>query len=730
MKGIGNIAFSLWHVLDQRDQLLIVTLHRVGGPQGLSVTTVEKSLRYLANRYRFVLPSELQDRKVGGKMAMLTIDDGHMDAYSIIYPIVKSLNISMVVCITTDFFFGKRWLWFDKLRWVLDQPDTALRIKTFSFPEDITVNKVGISQHFKSLFPGPRDELLEKLAQHCGLNIPLVAETGFCSISDTEVNDMLKSGVMEIASHTVTHPILTHLSDEDLEFELQHSKEELENFSGQTIHAFCYPNGQLGDYDERTQLAVKRAGYKMAFTSIEGLNYKKHLDWGQLKRVHIHREDYIFRRSTSGVIEIPKKICGYMKVRNRISVHGQGDQACSVRRFPYPYRAMLAICSDLDGTPDGQNYFSMMKYLNTFENTEFGPGVGLEIGNTIYFDVAPPQFCYWNTSETGRAMVRRLIRSGHIDCLHSFGTRAITRADAARALGELERHNCHIKVWVDHAKVPTNFGSDVTAGSGDLIGEPAYHADLATDYGIQYIWRGRVSSIIGQDIRRDFHGIVCGRHPLASCKTVSKEFVKGFSFFPRFTMNRNNNLLREIQMRSGHCVWEFMRFNSHWGGVDSGATADGFPEVLTERTLDYLIKREGCSVLYTHLGRAIDPQYPFSSSVKEAFTMLSEYAYDGKILVTTTRRLLDYRAALSKIKVSTSRFNEITRIDISKGGADMVLDGLTIYVSDSSRVEFFVDGCKVDDFMKNPPDKTGRPSISLPWRKLEFPLLEQVSHGR
>lgn len=402
----------------------------------------------------------------------------------------------------------------------------------------------------------------------------------------------------------------------------------------------------------------------------------------------------------------------------------------SVRRYPYPFRAMLAVCSDLDGTPDGHVYFSMMKYLNTLDDTPFGPGVGLEIGNTIYFDVAPPQFCYWNTSDAGRAMARRLIQSGHIDCLHSFGSRATTRADAARALEELERHNCRLKVWVDHARVPTNLGSDITMGSGDVIGSPAYHADLTTAYGIHYIWRGRVTSIIGQNVQRSFRGIASGMHPAASCKTLLKEFAKGIFPLSKFAMNRTNALMRDTCLRSGHQIKEFMRFNPHWGGVSAGATADGLPEVLTAKTLSWLIKREGCCVLYSHLGRAVDPYQPFNLCAQESLSLLAKYVSEGKILVTTTRRLLDYCSALQKIQVSASSVEEITRIDIIKEEKEIPLDGVTIYVRDPSQVKLYVDGCEMHGFQRNPPDHTGLPSISLPWRKLEFPLLDQVSHAK
>src|SRR4051812_9900410 len=82
-----------------------------------------------------------------------------------------------------------------------------------------------------------------------------------------------------------------------------------------------------------------------------------------------------------------------------------GRMRCALRRLPYPYRAMLAICSDLDETPDRHVYLETMRFLNTQELTTMGNGVGLEVGNTIYFDMPSDQFAYWNTDNTGRAMV-------------------------------------------------------------------------------------------------------------------------------------------------------------------------------------------------------------------------------------------------------------------------------------------------------------------------------------
>src|SRR5262245_43007780 len=59
--------------------------------------------------------------------------------------------------------------------------------------------------------------------------------------------------------------------------------------------------------------------------------------------------------------------------------------AVEVARYPYPYRAMIAICSDLDETPNWTVYREIMRFLNTTESTSMGRGVGLEVGNSIYF---------------------------------------------------------------------------------------------------------------------------------------------------------------------------------------------------------------------------------------------------------------------------------------------------------------------------------------------------------
>jgi len=400
--------------------------------------------------------------------------------------------------------------------------------------------------------------------------------------------------------------------------------------------------------------------------------------------------------------------------------------------MPPPYKAMLAICSDLDETPDRQTYWEIARFLNTTQATSMGPGVGLEVGNTIYFDMPKDQFSYWNTDDAGRSMVHDLIRSGHIDCLHSFGDHAVTRGHAGRALDALAKHDCRLETWIDHAQAVTNFGSDIMVGSGDLPGHDAYHADLTTGHGVQYVWRGRVTSVIGQDVPRQLAGVFDPAHKVASAKTVAKEAVKGLLArrgSTKYAMHAPNEVLRAARLRDGRPVIEFLRANPYWGGVENAATADGLAEALTEPMLRRLVARGGTCILYTHLGKVGDPRVPFKPPTVAALRLLAEFQRRGEILVTTTRRLLGFRRAMREIVGATRTIGSAIQIqlksnvigtDVSGQLSERDCEGLAFEIPSGLTPRVFVGQREIPTVVTPMPDRSGMVAM-IPWSRLTFP---------
>jgi hypothetical protein len=411
-----------------------------------------------------------------------------------------------------------------------------------------------------------------------------------------------------------------------------------------------------------------------------------------------------------------------------------GGKDVHLRQLPYPYRAMLAICSDLDETPDWHVYWEIMRFLNTTETTVMGPGVGLEVGNSIYFDMPPNQFAYWNTDKASQEMIRTLIQSGHIDCLHSYGDWATTRKHVARALDELARYNCKLEVWTDHGTAVTNFGSDIMQGHGDEPHHEAYHADLTIGYGIKYVWCGRVTSITGQDVPANLGGILNWRHPMVSGRTLFKEAAKRKLTRwgnHKYAMHGPNTTLRPSVLRDGRLVYEFLRCNPHWGGVSSCDQGRHIGEVLTDGVLDRLVRRGGTCVLYTHLGKINNPGVPFNKGAVEVLRRLAEAFRSGSILVTTTRRLLGYLRTVREIVYDSVQSEKGLRIDLNTRAVESSigelsaadLNGLTFYIPDAKAICMTIDGQEVTDLQRNAPDHTGRPSVSLAWPLLKFPKL-------
>src|SRR5262249_52282553 len=158
------------------------------------------------------------------------------------------------------------------------------------------------------------------------------------------------------------------------------------------------------------------------------------------------------------------------------------------------------------------------------------------------------------------------------------------------------------------------------------------------------------------------------QRPWASAKTMAKEYVKhGLARFggDKYAMHGANDLVRPVELRDGQRVWEFMRCNPHFGGVWCGDTAGGSAGVLATRFLDRLVARGGICILYTHLGKIRRIDEPFELPTRRAFELLAEYFRAGKLLVTTTRRLLGYRMARDTAHVGVGRKLDRVRIALS-----------------------------------------------------------------
>lgn len=103
--------------------------------------------------------------------------------------------------------------------------------------------------------------VLPLISDYVSGGTPRRTGTPYGYMNRAEVQEMIDSLGIEIASHSKSHPFLTRLSDAAISDELHKSRQALETMFRQDIATFVYP---YGDYDRRVRRLVAEAGYSVA----------------------------------------------------------------------------------------------------------------------------------------------------------------------------------------------------------------------------------------------------------------------------------------------------------------------------------------------------------------------------------------------------------------------------------------------------------------------------------
>jgi len=408
----------------------------------------------------------------------------------------------------------------------------------------------------------------------------------------------------------------------------------------------------------------------------------------------------------------------------------------SLRKFPYPYQAMFAIANDIDNTPSLEIFLEMMKLLNTTNNTRLGKGFGLEIGSSFWFFNATHQnqlsyFTGTTNQETQSAPIfRKLWNSGHLDSMHTYGNfdnGGFQRKYAEIALEELEKYGGKIRSWINHGNINNHQNLGLfESQKGAHPNTPAYHFDLLKNYGVRYIWQGLMTHILGQTSRPTVN--ILTKNMLQKLLSVTK-----YKKLPIKPFDLKNRLMREIQLQDSNYIWDYQRFVNNWGAERILHIYD-LARQIKPANIDRIIKNEGFSIIYTHMCEALNSFSDFPHTLHNDFHYIAKQFRAKKLLVSTSARLLQYFEIsnyliwhienikdykIIKIAPFIKTLNQKMTIDENH------LQGITFYCSTPSKVKILLEQKELK-IKINPKDQTGQPSVSIPWKKLEYPYRENL----
>lgn len=256
----------------------ILMYHRINGGvgvDGLSIDVFREQLRIIKNDFHPMALDELVAAGAQGSLpdnaVALTFDDGYRDFYEYAFPLLQEMGLPATLFVTTGFVSGSLWLWPDQLKYILENTVQ----KYLSLPELEAPLETAAQRHHAWNTLGDiclvvtnaeKMALIKRLARSLRVELPDSSPESYRGLTWSMVKEMSDRG-LDIGSHSVSHPILTQVTDSELDRELTESRKKIEGEIGRPVHSFCYPNGQESDFDKRTRQAVINAGYQYALAA-------------------------------------------------------------------------------------------------------------------------------------------------------------------------------------------------------------------------------------------------------------------------------------------------------------------------------------------------------------------------------------------------------------------------------------------------------------------------------
>jgi peptidoglycan/xylan/chitin deacetylase (PgdA/CDA1 family) len=196
-------------------------------------------------------------------LVAVTFDDGYADNLHAAKPLLEAADVPATVFVVSGAIGRSGEFWWDELERAVLGPDPgpptadvetwqAFRtahqtLRVASRPErEATLSKLLDGQD-----AGPRESRR--------------------ALTEQELLDLADGGLVEVGAHTVTHPVLSSLPEEEQRWEVARAKAELEGRLGRPVRMFAYPYGRRQDWTPATAQAVRESGYTLACTTSTGL---------------------------------------------------------------------------------------------------------------------------------------------------------------------------------------------------------------------------------------------------------------------------------------------------------------------------------------------------------------------------------------------------------------------------------------------------------------------------
>ncbi|MGA7219738.1 MAG: polysaccharide deacetylase family protein [Candidatus Sulfotelmatobacter sp.] len=252
-----------------------------------------RQLRFLKDHYRVIHPDEFrarieQSKPLPPRSVLLTCDDGLLNTLTDMLPILLSENVPCLFFVTgASCMDDPAMLWYEEL-YHLMRIEALTESELKFLPEEESRPARNSPSNFSGLWWNTvkrasrltehiRADWIRGLRRYRGLTQILrsassseksSSEKRFRLLNIDELRRLSAAG-MTIGAHTMSHPVLSLCSDDEVRREIQGSKAVIERAIGRAVWAFAYPFGNPATMGQREIRLAREAGFSCAFLNVE-----------------------------------------------------------------------------------------------------------------------------------------------------------------------------------------------------------------------------------------------------------------------------------------------------------------------------------------------------------------------------------------------------------------------------------------------------------------------------
>jgi peptidoglycan/xylan/chitin deacetylase (PgdA/CDA1 family) len=268
-----------------RAKFAVLCYHRVGTGgiplfSELPAKIFEEQMQFLRRRYRVIsldeLCEEMERPTRNGDAVAVTFDDGYRDLFTYALPVLRNYQIPATIFLPAISIETGEVPWYDRIFLMVrvfpkdDLEITLDRPRIFRLASRTARLQAAteIIQYLRTLPDWRRREHCQDLEKQVILPSEVLRDR---MLTWDQIRAMCRAGI-SFGSHTMTHPVVSQLTEAQLESELAESKRLLEQRIASPIRHFAFPFGQPADCGKAALPVLARLGYRSAATTVEGTN--------------------------------------------------------------------------------------------------------------------------------------------------------------------------------------------------------------------------------------------------------------------------------------------------------------------------------------------------------------------------------------------------------------------------------------------------------------------------